>query len=194
MILIVYLIGSIPSGYILVKLIKRKDIRKFGSGNIGMTNVWRVAGPFLGISTLLLDISKGVISIYLPSILFNVNSAELKVLCGIFVLLGNVFSIFLNFKGGKGVGVSIGVFFTILPLECLIGLAVFLILLLIFRIVSIGSLGAFTIVTIITFLFQQSHIIDYFITISCILIWWTHRENIKRIIAGTENKILKRDL
>src|ERR1035441_7479662 len=134
-----YLLGSIPFGYWLVKRVKGIDVRSQGSGNIGMTNVWRVAGAGWGIATLILDIGKGALAVWIAR-RFSPDSGALEVLSGLAVLLGNIFSVFLRFKGGKGIGVSIGVFFSLLPFESAVGTGLFLIALLSTRMISVGSL------------------------------------------------------
>ena len=186
-----YLIGSIPFGFLIVKWVKGVDVRTQGSGNIGMTNVWRVAGAKWGIVTLALDILKGVAAIWLARH-FDPGDDLLKVVSGLTALLGNVFPIFLKFKGGKGIGISVGIFFSLLPLESAAGLAVFLVLLWLFRMVSLGSLmGATTMMSYA--LYNQG--LNWFSGLAIaatLMIWWTHRQNIKRILNGTENKIGKK--
>jgi len=187
-----YLLGSIPFGYLLVKWVKGVDVRTLGSGNIGMTNVWRVAGAGWGITTLALDITKGVLAVWLAHH-FNPLDDKLEVLCGLAALIGNIFSIFLKFKGGKGIGISVGVFFFILPLPSTIGLALFIVTLLTTRMISVGSLLGVTSMTISTFVMERE--LDWFsglALIAAIMIWWTHRQNIKRILAGTESKVGKK--
>lgn len=187
-----YLIGSIPVGYLLMKNFKKIDIRDFGSGNIGMTNVWRVAGPAWGVTTLLLDISKGVSAVLIPHFLIP-GSDPLEVMAGFFVLLGNVFPVFLKFKGGKGVGVSIGVFFTLLPPESAVATLFFAAAVLLTRMVSAGSLLAVSALAILT-LYHQKGItwLSALTLVAAAMVWWTHRKNIQRVLNGTENKIGKK--
>ena len=186
-----YLIGSIPFGFLIVKAVKGIDVRTQGSGNIGMTNVWRVAGAKWGIVTLALDILKGVAAIWIAGH-FDPGDELLKVICGLTALLGNVFPIFLKFKGGKGIGISVGIFFSLLPMESAAGVAVFLVLLLLFRMVSLGSLlGATTMMTYALFT-QGLNWFSGLAIAATLVIWWTHRQNIKRILNGTENKIGKK--
>ncbi len=186
-----YIIGSIPMGYLLVKWVKGIDIRTQGSGNIGMTNVWRVAGAGWGIATLALDIAKGVLAVWIARH-FDPGDDLLQVLCGLSALLGNVFSIFLKFKGGKGIGISVGIFFSLLPLESTAGLVVFLVALGLGRMVSLGSLlGATTMMTL-TLYHQGITWFSGLAVFAALMIWWTHRQNIKRILNGTESKIGKK--
>ena len=186
-----YLIGSVPTGYWLVWLVKKKDVRSQGSGNIGMTNVWRVAGAPWGILTLLLDISKGVLVIWAARDFFPQDQIAL-LLAALGVLLGNVFTVFLNFKGGKGIGVSVGVFFSILPLESTLGLIGFCLAVLLTRMISMGSLVGVTLMVVASFIKLGLGWLSGFALLSGALVWWTHRENIKRIMAGTENRIGKK--
>lgn len=187
-----YLLGSIPFGYLLVKWVKGVDVRTQGSGNIGMTNVWRVAGAKWGIATLALDIAKGALAVFLARYL-DPGDNLLAVGTGLTALIGNIFSVFLKFKGGKGIGVSVGIFFSLLPLESSAGLAVFLVALALTRMISVGSLLGATTMALLTLYFE--HGLTWFsglALVATVMIWWTHRQNIQRILAGTENKIGKK--
>jgi glycerol-3-phosphate acyltransferase PlsY len=188
---IAYLLGSIPFGYLLVKWVKGIDIRSKGSGNIGMTNVWRVAGARWGIATLILDITKGALAVGI-ALYFDSGNELIKVLCGLLALVGNVFSIFLGFKGGKGIGISVGIFFSLLFVESSIGLGVFLVALLLSRMVSLGSLMGATTMMGFTLYRHGLSWVSALAVFAVVMIWWTHRENIKRILKGTENRIEKR--
>jgi glycerol-3-phosphate acyltransferase PlsY len=185
-----YLLGSIPTGYLLVKAVKGIDIRTQGSGNIGMTNVWRVVGASWGVLTLLLDISKGVIAVEGARSL-RPDLEWVAVAAGLNVLLGNVFSIFMRFKGGKGIGVSVGVFYSLLPLPSLIGTLVFLCALGVWRMISVGSLsGVTTMAALSMFLGQGQHPWSTGLAmVGVVIAWYTHRSNLKRIADGTENKV-----
>jgi len=186
-----YLLGSIPFGYLLVKWFKGFDIRTKGSGNIGMTNVWRVAGAGWGIATLALDIAKGVLAVWL-AIHFDPGNDLLRVACGLAALVGNVFSVFLKFKGGKGIGVSTGIFFTLLPLESSMGLGAFILTVLLTRMISAGSLSGVTVMMIATFYERSLNWYSGLALLATAAIWWTHRQNIQRILSGTENRIGKK--
>ena len=187
-----YLLGSIPFGFLLVKFAKGQDVRKEGSGNIGMTNVWRVAGAGWGIATFSLDVAKGAVAVFLADRWIPGNDAIL-VLSGLAALLGSVFSIFLKFKGGKGVGTSAGVFFSLLPLESAIGTAVLVLAVLITRMISVGSLLGVLTMTGLTFYNQKGLTwLSALALFALIVVYWTHRQNIKRIIRGTENRIKKK--
>jgi acyl phosphate:glycerol-3-phosphate acyltransferase len=186
-----YLLGSIPFGLLLVKWVKGVDVRTQGSGNIGMTNVWRVAGAKWGIATLLLDISKGALAIWLANH-FTANNDLFAVLSGLAVLIGNIFPIFLKFKGGKGIGVSVGVFFSLLPLESTVGLSLFVLAVLATRMISVGSLLGVTAMATLTLYHQGPTWYSGLALFAALMVWWTHRQNIRRIIGGTESKIGKK--
>lgn len=192
LLLCAYLLGSIPFGYLLVKWVKGVDVRTQGSGNIGMTNVWRLAGPGWGITTLVLDISKGVLAVWLAQH-FDPMDDLMEVLCGLMALLGNIFSVFLKFKGGKGIGVSIGIFFFLLPPESSVGLIFFIVAVLSSRMISVGSLLGVSAMAVMTLYHQKG--LTWFSGLALLataLVWWTHRQNIRRILDGTENKIGKK--
>jgi glycerol-3-phosphate acyltransferase PlsY len=184
-----YLLGSIPFGYLVVKAVKGIDVRTQGSGNIGMTNVWRVAGAPWGILTLALDAAKGVLAVWLGQHFFPTDEL-VEVSCGLLALLGNVFSVFMKFKGGKGIGVSVGVFFWLLPIPSAVGTLVFALALFFWRMISVGSLLAFTTMMSLTFYFERGLTwLSGLTLVGALVVWWSHRQNIKRILAGTENKI-----
>ncbi len=190
--IVAYLMGSIPFGFLLVKWVKGADVRTHGSGNIGMTNVWRVAGAKWGIATLVLDISKGALAIAITRY-FDPNNDPIQVLTGLMALLGNIFSIFLKFKGGKGIGVSVGVFFSLLFWQSLAGFLVFLIALAATRMISVGSLlGAMTMTGLALYYGEGHPWYSGLAVTATLIIWWTHRQNIQRILKGTENQIGKK--
>jgi len=189
--LLSFLIGGIPTGYILVKLKDHKDVRTLGSGNIGFTNVLRVSGIWAGIIVLLIDIGKAFFTVYIFSNIMT-NIELYRLLFGLSVILGNLFSPYLKFKGGKGVATGLGVSIAISPYAVILAIIVFLLILFIFRYVSLGSmLAAFSFLIANTFfyfkfgdVYQLSFSIILFIAVIA-----SHRENINRLIKGTENKI-----
>ncbi|MCX5802225.1 MAG: glycerol-3-phosphate 1-O-acyltransferase PlsY [Proteobacteria bacterium] len=181
-----YLIGSIPIGVILSKL-KGKDPRKIGSGNIGATNVMRAAGKTIGIITLLGDITKG----FVPTIL-AVYYEEPKMLItaiGIASFLGHLYPVFLKFKGGKGVATALGVYLAISPLAILINAIIFILVLLKWRYVSLGSLAGTGIMPLTLYILKVPQAYIYLSFIIGVLIFIKHRDNIKRLLEGKENKI-----
>lgn len=186
--LLSYLIGSIPVGYLICKVFKKVDIRKFGSGNIGATNVYRIFGWKYGLSTLIFDILKGFLPVYIGKILKLTNPVVLS--AGILSISGHSFSIFLKGKGGKGVSTSFGVIIGLLPLPALFSFIIWLAIVLIFRYVSLGSIiGALSLPFFVFFYVKDTFL--FFISILIfLLILFTHRENIKRLINKKENKII----
>ena len=178
-----YLLGSIPFGYLLTKIFINKDIRKIGSGNIGATNVLRTGNKLLGYSTLTLDILKAVI----PIILIKTYFIEYLYISSLCVFLGHVFPIWLKFKGGKGVATYVGILCCV-DIFLAIGFGiVWLIVFLIFKYSSLSSLISSLSVPILNYFILNSDIVFFFI-IMFILIFYTHRENIKRLLNHTESK------
>ncbi len=189
-----YLVGSIPTSFIMGKLIKGIDIREYGSGNVGATNALRVLGTKIGIITLLIDIGKGFFAVQIGKLLVSEPTNLFLIGTGLFSIIGHIFTIFLKFKGGKGVATSTGVFIALSPLPVAIALVVFVITVWISKYVSLGSMVA-------TFIFLLVELINnirngfanieilIFVFIIVIFIFIRHRANIKRIIDGNENKI-----
>lgn len=198
-IIFAYLMGSIPTAYLLGKWIKNIDIREHGSGNVGATNVFRVLGKKWGIIALLVDVLKGAIAV-LFSIYFlgDDNSSWYYLLAMAFSFLGHLFPIWLKFKGGKGVAVAGGAFLVLKPLEVCLVILVFLITVTISRYVSLGSILAsffFPIFVYLNFTDQNSELLTPYIIISIIIalaIILMHKKNIKRLIDGNENKIFSK--
>lgn len=186
-----YLMGSIPSGYILVKKKLNKDVRDFGSGNIGATNVRRVAGEKLSKITAICDMLKAVIPVLLTRILIWSNiltspeSLSLS-LVAIATILGHNYTIFLKFKGGKGVATSAAAFMIALPIPFIITAIVFFGLKLLTNIVSIRSLCAAVTLFLSTLLlgYDKYYVLSTFF--ACALVFWRHKSNIIRLINGEE--------
>ncbi|MBN1444597.1 MAG: glycerol-3-phosphate 1-O-acyltransferase PlsY [Candidatus Omnitrophica bacterium] len=182
-----YLVGSIPWGYALCRAVKKIDIRNHGSGNIGATNVYRVAGGPLAAAVLLLDIGKGL----LPVILAKSFSMAPPVIvsAGIASVAGHSFSIFLKGKGGKGVSTSFGVVIALFPAPALLALLVWAVMITATHYVSAGAIAAALSMPFFIHLFHK----DAFLTSTgiaiCALIIYTHRGNIKRLLAKKENRI-----
>lgn len=195
--LISYLIGSIPTAYIFGKVLKGIDIRKFGSGNVGATNALRVLGKRVGITVLILDMLKGflVITLLGPNISKKTSliSEDLFfVILGISCIFGHTWTIFLKFKGGKGVATTLGIllgFATRLPELKPILFMVVLTWLLIFiltRIVSLASISSCIVLPIYMILFRQSMVLVIFSFVLAFFIVLRHRSNIKRFLQGKE--------
>ncbi len=182
-ILISYLLGSIPFGFLLTKIFLNKDIRKIGSGNIGATNALRTGNKTLGYATLILDILKALMPVIFVKIYFS-DYLYISSLC---VFLGHVFPIWLKFKGGKGVATYVGILCCInIYLGISFGI-VWLITFVMFKYSSLSSIVGALSIPIINFLFFNDQIF-YFYIIMFILIFYTHRENIKRLLNRTESK------
>ena len=186
-----YLMGSIPSGYILVKKKLNKDVRDYGSGNIGATNVKRVAGEELSKITALCDMLKAIIPVLLTRILIwsdilKTNESLSLSLVAIAAILGHNYTIFLKFKGGKGVATSAAAFMFIVPKAFIVTAIVFFGLKLFTKVVSIRSLSAGVTLFVTTLLFGYDKYLVSATLFACILVFWRHRANIKRLINGTE--------
>lgn len=179
-----YLIGSIPFGFLLTKVFLKKDIREIGSGNIGATNVLRTGNKLLGYGTLILDIFKAVI----PVLIIKYQYPEFLFLSSLSIFLGHVFPIWLKFKGGKGVATYLGILFCI---NYILGFVFIISWFLIFLISKYSSLSS--LIASLTIPIYHFFIIDnenyYFFIILFILIFYTHRKNIKRLINNTESKV-----
>ena len=180
---ICYLMGSIPFGFILTKIFLKKDIRKIGSGNIGATNALRTGNKILGYSTLSLDILKAII----PILLINFYFPEYIFVSSLSVFLGHIFPVWLRFKGGKGVATYVGILFCLNFMLGIIFVVIWFLIYLIFKFSSLSSLIASLIIPIYQFYYVDDKNY-YFYIIMFILIFFTHRENIKRLINKTESK------
>ena len=181
--IISYLIGSIPFGFILTKTFLKKDIRGIGSGNIGATNVLRTGNKSIGYSTLLLDVLKAV----LPVMYVKLNHPELIYVASLCAFLGHVFPVWLKFKGGKGVATYVGILFALNIFLGLIFCVSWLIIFLISKYSSLSSIiGSLSVPVYIFFYDQISNI--FFFGIMFVLIFYTHRENIKRLKNKEESK------
>lgn len=181
--------GSIPFGYIIAKLCKGIDIRVHGSGNVGATNVFRVAGPTFGIISFILDFFKGFIAFYIGLKLFNINEVNLLLLSS-FVIIGHDFSPFLKFKGGKGVATTIGVITTFNYKIALFITLVWIIVLILSGYVSLASIAGYISVPIFIIIFSPSIQNILFSIIASALGITRHSSNIKRLLNHTEHKML----
>ncbi len=186
LIVLAYLIGSIPVGVILGKM-KGIDPRKTGSGNIGATNVMRAGGKALGIITLLGDAAKG----FIPVILARVLGFDVLIIAivGLAAFLGHIFPVFLRFKGGKGVATALGVYIAIGPLVILGAFIVFVIVFIIWRYVSLASIVGAIVIPIGLYLAKAPLGFVVMAGLIGIIVIIRHKENISRLIKGTENKL-----
>jgi len=187
-----YLLGSIPFGLLLGKLFGAADVRKAGSGNIGATNVARVAGPLAGVLTLLLDAAKGALAVMFASRLAEQSSTWMMI-GGLAALVGHCFPIWLGFQGGKGVATAAGVFLVLCP-PALLGAAILFVLVVAYwRFVSLGSIAsAASMPLLIYFLWAPHHAPPYAVTFgslaAALLIVYKHDANIQRLVQGDEAK------
>ena len=197
-----YLLGSLPFGIIVSKLWKGIDIREHGSKNPGATNVYRVIGLIPALMVLILDVGKGLVATLLFSRISIgqpfLNPVSLMILAGIAVILGHVFPVFVGFKGGKGVATGLGVLISLAPIETVVALLLFLIIVALTRYVSLGSLSSasFILLALIfkKYYFHKPVSLELLVTVLVlvIFIFYTHRTNIKRLLSGTESKFGKK--
>jgi glycerol-3-phosphate acyltransferase PlsY len=183
-----YLIGAIPFAYIISKVFKNIDIRKHGSGNPGATNVYRTVSKPLGILTFVCDALKGFVPVFFVT-LINPSSYLIVLLVALVTILGHIYTVFLNFKGGKGVATGFGIFLAINPIATLICLAVFAIILALSKYVALASIFAAITLPISLFLLDATKEVLFFSIFIAGIVIFRHISNIKRILNGTENKI-----
>jgi len=206
-----YLLGSIPFGYLLVRLFRGEDVRLAGSGNIGATNVARKS-PALGVATLLLDALKGstavAVGILLSPSLDRISLSQIPwrtilpasspdfalyaALAGLFAVIGHMFPIWLKFHGGKGVATALGAFLMIAPKAVLLSAAIFIILVLVFRYVSLGSItavAAFPNIVLALHEYGNVALALVLMSFASVLIVIKHHANIRRLLSGTENRL-----
>jgi len=195
LIVLCYLLGSIPFGYIIVKLTKGVDVRQLGSHSTGATNVLRASGKTASVVVLLLDVFKGYLAVGLANYFtLSPGTVDLaKIIAAFSVIIGHSWPVFLNFRGGKSVATGFGAFLGIMPVPAIISLAVFIIIVAITGFVSLGSIIAVSLMPVycISYGKQPSFILIALIIALVIII--RHKNNIKRLISGTENKIGNRN-
>ncbi|PJB73478.1 MAG: acyl-phosphate glycerol 3-phosphate acyltransferase [Alphaproteobacteria bacterium CG_4_9_14_3_um_filter_47_13] len=184
-----YLLGSIPSGFILAQLAGYGDIRKIGSGNIGATNILRTGNRYLALAVLLLDGGKGAIAVLLAA---RFGGYEASLAAGLFSILGHMFPVWLKFRGGKGVATSLGMLLALAPTVGIATCILWLLTALIFRISSLSALIAlFSAPALAHFLYSEPNLTGICALIF-LLVWFKHRANIRRLLTGEEPKIGKR--
>ena len=202
---VAYLLGSIPFGYILIRVFRGEDVRAIGSGNIGATNVARKA-PGLGIATLVLDAAKGFAAVYVAKGIaqsrlnhffaayidqYDVSPILLMAVAAVFAILGHVFPVWLKFRGGKGVATGVGAFVALAPKAVLIVLLIFVAIVAAFRYISLGSIvatAAFPLFAWLLYRYQASPAVFAAMVVASALIIAKHHENIRRLLAGTEHR------
>ena len=184
-IVIAYLIGSISPALLVGKIFYNTDIRTMGSGNLGTTNTFRCLGKKAGVIVFVLDISKGIIATMLPSLVLG--RVEYLSIFGAFAMIGHVYPIFANFKGGKAVATGSGVFIFLYPTLSLILVAIFFSTLFITGYVSLGSI-LICLTSIVYLSIFESGIDKWVMIVMCIFVIYMHKKNIQRLLNGTENQ------
>lgn len=182
-----YLLGCIPSGLIVGKFFCNVDIRNYGSKNIGTTNMFRILGPKPAIVVLLADMAKGMLAVFFAQYLVGDTSSLL--LGGIMSIVGHNYPVFLGFKGGRGVATGLGVICILMPKVTLIVFSVWAVIVFITRYVSLGSVVAATLVPILAWYFEYPWLFCLFSLLAAAFIVIRHKENIERLLKGTESKI-----
>jgi len=198
-----YLLGSIPTSIIVSRIHKGIDIRDHGSKNAGATNVYRVLGPVPALIVLGFDVAKGILAVLILSQLsFGDSYSNLilvKILAGISTIIGHIYPVYVGFRGGKGIGTGLGVLLALIPREVIMALGLFLIVVAFTRYVSLGSLAAalFIFLALVVEKYYFGLVVDLELVITClfltILVFYTHRSNIKRLLNGTESKFGRQD-
>ena len=184
-----YLVGSIPFGLIVTKILTGKNITKEGSGNIGATNVFRIVSKKIGAMVLLLDALKPVMALILISNYDHTFFNNYKVAIVFFSVIGHIYPIWLKFKGGKGVATLFGGFLFISPFPAILSIMTWLLMVKITKLSSLGALVSIFILTIANFIFIDGGFNKSLILILMIVIYYKHKDNIKRLINKSENKI-----
>jgi glycerol-3-phosphate acyltransferase PlsY len=180
-----YLLGSIPTGLLLGKAYGI-DVRKEGSGNIGATNLYRTVGRKVGAITLIGDCLKGLLPVL--AVKFSALPADYAAWVGLAAFCGHVFSVFLKFKGGKGVATALGVFLGLAPLAVAGAVAAFVVMMLVWRYVSLGSITAAAVMPIAVWVLGGGRVLGVVTMLIAVIVIIRHLENIKRLVAGTENR------
>ncbi len=191
-----FLLGSIPVGYLLVRIFRRQDIRSVGSGNIGATNVLRAGGKGLGAATFVLDVLKGCSAVWLGAWLGGIMlpmlpNRDLQALAALFAVLGHMYTPWLGFKGGKGVATGFGVFLVAAPWAALSAIGVFAVVFAITRYVSIASIIGAASFPVFAWFLTSGERPKFFIVVQCsvaLLIIIKHHQNIRRLATGTESR------
>ncbi len=182
-----YVVGSIPNGLIVGKMLKGVDIRQFGSKNIGATNMYRVLGPWPAFLVLITDIAKGVAGVYIGQAFLGAPAAALA--GGIAAIAGHNWSLFLGFQGGRGVATALGVIAVLMPKVTAIIFLVWAAIVLLTRYVSLGSIIAAAVAPPLIWLFGEQPEYLYFGLVAATFVIYRHRPNIQRLLKGEELKI-----
>jgi glycerol-3-phosphate acyltransferase PlsY len=186
-----YLLGSVPWGYLLLRLSTGEDVRDYGSGRTGMTNVLRTGGGKIAAATMALDVTKAVLAVLLARAV--IGSTEADVTAGLMVLVGHNWPVFLQFRGGRGILTGLGGILMMAPVPAAIATVTFLIITFVSRYVSLGSMVGVTIgclaMVVLTLLGTYSSAYAVYAILGCAIIIWQHRDNIQRIRQGSESRL-----
>ena len=182
-----YVIGSIPSGLILGKTLWNVDLREHGSKNIGATNAWRTLGKLPGIMVFVADLLKGMIGVYLGMLLVGTSTA--MIIGGIMAIVGHSLSLFLKFKGGKGVATGLGVIIMLMPTVSAIVFIIWFVIVILSKYVSLASIIAAICVPVFAFILGMPLEFVAFGVVAALFVIYRHKSNIGRLMNGTENKI-----
>lgn len=185
--IVIYLIAAIPTGIVLAKVMGYDDVRDKGSGNIGATNVYRVAGKLPGILTLIGDILKGFLPLLACKSWLSPSATQLGVACSV-AIVGHCYPVYLKFKGGKGVATALGIFLVLSPPAVLGAAIVFVVTVATTRFISLGSVLAALSAPLLILMLNSPQPIFWATVFIAALIVWRHRENIRRLLAGAENR------
>ena len=192
-ILISYLLGSIPFGYLIVRARQGRDVRDAGSGNIGAANVTRVAGTIAGIATLLLDAAKGYLAVYIAGRLTGSNIRWMMV-AALFAVLGHLFPVWLSFRGGRGVATGLGAFLPLCREAVVAAFVIWIAVVVFWRYISLGSIIAAAALPLLVYVLYAPghappHVVSVITVAISVLIIWKHQPNIGRLINGTESRL-----
>ena len=197
-----YLLGSIPTGYLLVRIFRKQDVRDLGSGNIGATNVLRTGGKGLGAATFALDCLKGCVAVWLGTAIWatmvfaayitpTMPLRDFQALAALFCVLGHIFPVWLRFKGGKGVATGFGVFLVAAPLAALAAITAFVLVFALTRYVSLASIISSAVFPVFAWFLASGDRPVFFVSVQAIvalMIIAKHHTNITRLLAGTEHR------
>ena len=184
-----FFLGSVPFGYLVSKYLKKIDIREYGSGNIGTANIFRVLGVRYALLVLIGDCLKGLLAVHFAK-LTTIENINLQLLVGLFAIIGHNWSIFLKFKGGKGIATTFGVIMSIYPNIAFISAIIWITLVVAFKFAALGSIASIFSMLILSFIFETPVQFKYFLIVINLLAIFRHRSNIVRLLQHREKKII----
>ena len=191
-VVLAYLAGSFPTSYLVARM-RGIDLRAHGSGNLGATNTFRVLGAWAAIPVLIIDVLKGLG----PATWFvawdGTGDTRLAVVYGLAAIIGHVWSVFLRFRGGKGIATGAGVLLALAPVTTMVALFVWIGIVSLTRMVSAASLAAASLVPLLAWMMDQPTHTVVFCLVIAVFVWWTHRENVRRLLSGTEHRFSSKE-